>query len=428
MKKILSLITVIFIILTVFGAHAKNTTIGGGLTTPSQGTSSTVTGGIGGSLTPPGGSLAPVQPSADNGKNNRPSPEWLSALDSPMIADLVAMSTDPCMMELWGISERFYTQLDPAAEYDPLPAIIMYGPDRAPLIMQAIMGNDTTEFYSSILTAIMSSAMSSEEFAMTAAINLIDYQPTDTKYVYTAAFYTSSSEPESNPILAVHTWEDGISTVTARFVTADALRFITEEENENVWALNRLGMDVFWADSIFPEFNASIEAPAGTEMAVADDGWLTETAFILAEQIVNIASDPDYISMYTDSAVVIDTCREFSEFDIASAEVVSIQPFESENMLNHLAVSNDSECPELLAKYFGPKVGSLIRINKISNSGSKIVAAATVCKANDNYYAEGDFTSCNVTLSCGGKYNIVVSFGNYGNGIIIADAMFVPAE
>ena len=109
--------------------------IGGGLTTPSQGTSSTVTGGIGGSLTPPGGSLAPVQPSADNGKNNRPSPEWLSALDSPMIADLVAMSTDPCMMELWGISERFYTQLDPAAEYDPLPAIIMYGPDRAPLIM-----------------------------------------------------------------------------------------------------------------------------------------------------------------------------------------------------------------------------------------------------------------------------------------------------
>lgn len=471
MKKSFAIITALMVIFTSFAAFSEGASIGSGLLSPQPGGSSAVIGGVGGMLTPPevpsssgddtglvtsapyeddassgtgalGGGLIPPaggfaeQPrSADNGRGTRPSPEWLGKVDSPIIADICAIANDPGVAQLMGIPDSAYALLDPPARYDSQPSVVIYAPDTTPFLVSTAMaangmpdqGNSNVTLYSGAVTGWLYSEMNYSEIAMSASIVLNDYFPTDTEYVMTFAIYTSETDPDANPLLVVHTNNDGMSAVSAQFITASALDAITDPENDFQRIMNTMGLNMYFRGDTFPEFTASTDFGPDVEIILASDEWLTDTAFELAGRIVEMGT-VQYAANFTAEESVIALCAEFGRFDIENASVKAIRRYEADAIFNIASGLAEYGHTELFSRYYGPRFASLMAVNSASYHGDVCLAASTVCTTSEKYFASGDFTSCSVILTCGGAYDIAVSFGNNGKGVIVAEARFIPAE
>lgn len=432
MKKLSVLFLLIALLSFPLSCTAENVSVGGGFGQNTEAPSSeSINSCIGGGLT----QSAPASPGTSS-SNMRPSPEWLAAIDAEQIADICTLLNDPAYINITGISERLVGQFNPAAAYCPEPSLIIYSPRKVPALLKLAMGTgdamsaytDSPATICNLITSSIYSTMNSEEMARSSSLVLDSYYPVDAAFVPTIVFYTSADCSESDAIMISHIYDDGIMHMNTRFISADAYGIVTDKNSHIHNLCDMMNADILSGDGEFPEFSANLALPDGVEVPIADDAWLSETAVSLAREMLETKCSPDYAMLFTSNEEVINICTEIGAFDIENFTVDYVTKFDENILASAYSLDSNSKNYELLQRYVSPKLASASANMSTSAYGNTYLAAQSICTAADTFFAETDFVCCNVCLSDGASYKIVVSFSRFGDSIVNAVAHPVPEE
>ena len=185
-----------------------------------------------------------------------------------------------------------------------------------------------------------------------------------------------------------------------------------------------VGLDILRGGDISPEFAGSADIP--TDIPVADEEWLAQTAFEVARKMVDQCADPAYASLFTSDEELIDVCTDIGSIDLSSAQVGSITYYSADDLSGGFAFSSANQA--LIEKYYAPKTGALFTQMKLNTYGVRMVAAGSICAVSDVRVASGDFASCVVVVDTGCAYDVAVCFGVVDDNIIAVTAQPCPAD
>ncbi len=369
-----------------------------------------------------------------------PSPQWFMETDKQIINATIDLASSPDFLKALSIPEEVYFNIISSTEYaagenaeDTYVAI--YAPQDMSLLTNDILDieydTDSNQFFPQIMNMMLYSMMSDVEIAATSTVKLTDFMPC-ANIVPTAFIYMSGDGNEGTALMLIHSTNDNIMSVTSQIIPYSIAKQLTDPSSDLFFALSYAGFIIMQEGDEFTQFDASLMTAPAITPVTADDEWLADTALYMAGKLAEQARNKEYLSMYTDDPEVINICDNIGRFIPQMCTVTSIEYF-GIDMLTELIPEISgfllaSGYKDTIMYYYAPQIGKLITQANINLYGVKYIVAGTVCTVSEAFFAEADFISCNVTVNCGNGYNVIVSFANYGNGIIHVTAQPIPAE
>lgn len=211
-----------------------------------------------------------------------------------------------------------------------------------------------------------------------------------------------------------------IVSMCACYIPMSVYLELADAESELSLRLAAANIEVSRGESEPVEISASIPD--------ADEAWLEQAAFEVAQDMIDNAGDTKYVNLFTMSADVIDLCLDIGSINLDAATVGSITYYDADNMEISDVSNPFYNASPLVKKYYAPNLGSLITQAKVNMYGVKYVAACSICTASDIRTAPGSFTSCVVTIDTGCDYDVAVSFSMFDDNIVTISATPIPAE
>jgi len=366
----------------------------------------------------------------------RPSAEWLAMTDREIVTDMCYLICNNSFIESMDLPDELLSILDPAAEYSPDPAVVLYAPEDMTALISALYDAETIPdslaadhgLFGSLFSYLIGHLCGDGELALYGSIGLYHCIPVYAEYMPVISIYTPADGSAASCIMVYHSSSDGITSIEAHVMPYCIVADLMDPASSISLGLTQCGIDIKRAGDEYAEFPAAFEAPAGTVIANADDDWLSAAALDISADVIARSGDLDIMSMYTSDPSVLDICSKVGSLPIQFGQVVSIERFDESVYTASLGDTPADSFFDLLMKYYGPQGGLLMAQSQRNMYGPRYAAASVICSADDVYYANADFVSCNVTVSFGGDINIVVSFANYGNGIITATGTILPVE
>lgn len=336
-----------------------------------------------------------------------------------MLVDLLELSD--AYLDRWAIADKYNTE----------PSYIIYAPKRLPALYRLALAEYDAVAYEdpdkvcNTLTSTIFTSMDYEDDIRTTHLIFDSSYPVDTPFVPTIAVYTAADGSESDAILITHVYDDGIMHINSRFISYDGLKCITDKDSSLYTFCRKMNADIFTSKDEFPDFDAALVMADDIIIPETDSEWLTKTSIELVTKMLRTRCSAKYAEMHTINQDIIDTCTEIGSFDIQNATVLSIEPVEIDQIVYD---TYNAEPSDLIKKYIAPSYASAKSNLELSNYGTVHLSAAVICAVSDSYFASADFAGCNVTIGCGGEYNIIVSFANMGNDIVTAITRPFPAK
>lgn len=361
--------------------------------------------------------------------SQRPSCAWLGSVSANLINDLRVLSTDADFIAALSLPNNVASLISPAPAYEAEPSLVLYMPSDPFAAFMGISGvtaddmpssidRDAAErLYSQALTSKLYSLCSAEQLALAGSITLNSYFFHE--YITpTIAFFAPLDGAQGDPIMITCSSVNGIACLTANYIPMSIYRELLDGDSDLSIEIAELNIaDILRVDSE--------KTAAAAEIPAADEAWLEQTAFDVAQDMIDLASDADYIKLFTSDAEIIDLCLSIGRVSLASAQIGSITYYDADSP--EVAEFFNASSP-LAEKYYSPKIGSIVTQAITNSYGVTFIVAASICAADDVRAYDGNFVSCVVLLDTGGDYDVAVRFGMVEEGIVIISAAPIPAE
>lgn len=363
----------------------------------------------------------------------RPSRAWLGSVSTGLVADLNALSASGDMSAVLQVPDSVATLIAPAAAYEAEPSLVLYAPADVTAMFSLLSGGATLSASASenadqlclkMLAGMLCQYCSSEQLALSGAVTLSQYcfhapiRPT-------IALFAPAGGEQGNPIMIQYSSGNGIVSMGACYMPLSVYSELANPASVLSIALTALNVDILRGGDISPEFSEAAVIPAN--IPAADEAWLEQTAFDIAQGMIDKCADPAYVSLFTTDEELMNVCGDVGSVSLSSAQVSSITYYDAGDLAGYFDLASASNLA-LVEKYYAPQHGVFSIQEKLNSYGVLMAAAGSICATNDVRAAAGDFTSCVVILNTSCTYDIAVSFGMVEENIVIISAKPIPAE
>lgn len=357
----------------------------------------------------------------------RPSRDWLGSVSSGLISDLSAMSADADFLAALALPDEIAALISPTAAYEAEPSLVIYMPsDPIPAIISLfnveagmlpdIDTDEAESLFSQALTLYLYGLLGTEHIVLASSLTLRQYFHNE-HITPAIAFYAPTAGETGDTVMISYSSHNDIVSMSACYIPMSVYLELADEESELSLRLAAANIEVSRGESEPVEISANIPD--------ADEAWLEQSAFEVAQNMVDNAGDIKYVNLFTMGADVIDLCLDIGSINLDAATVSSITYYDAVSMEIISGISNPSP---LVKKYYAPNLGSIITQTKLNAYGSTYVAACSICTARDIRTAPGSFTSCVVTIDTGCDYDVAVSFSMFDENIVTISATPIPAD
>ncbi|MDL2318584.1 hypothetical protein LJC74_05865 [Eubacteriales bacterium OttesenSCG-928-A19] len=166
------------------------------------------------------------------------------------------------------------------------------------------------------------------------------------------------------------------------------------------------------------------------------DAFLIEKSLSVITQMHSLANDAQAMLLYTSSSDIQEVTAQMGHFDTANPSRVLIYTMEPEQLMKLMLSMDEGEDTldidalqtDTRTRFLRQMVSSIPSM-LTGRVGANVLAAASILSTSEAFHAPEDSVYDQLLFFCydNAEYACAVSFAQAGEGIVSANAMFIPA-